>query len=60
MEGLTPADLYQERDLAVTTDFREPIGLVLRAHLGLPANQMDRIFPRYRTDSDNTGGLINV
>ena len=28
--GLSTASLYQERDLAVTTDFRDPIAAVLR------------------------------
>ena len=32
--GLQSSQLYQERDLAVTTDFREPISLVLRSHMG--------------------------
>ena len=58
--GLAPADLYQERDVPVTTDFREPIGRVLRTHMGLPAGQIDRIFPGRRPESDNTGGLIKA
>ena len=57
-KGLGPADLYDERDLAVTTDFREPIGRVLRAHLNLPARQIDRIFPGRNPESDHTSGLI--
>ncbi|HEX3409151.1 MAG TPA: DUF1501 domain-containing protein, partial [Candidatus Binataceae bacterium] len=57
-KGLAPADLYEERDLAVTTDFREPIGRVLRTHMNLPADQIDRIFPGRRPDSNNTSGLI--
>jgi uncharacterized protein (DUF1501 family) len=59
-KGLAPADLYEERDVAVTTDFREPIGRVLRTHLGLAASQIDRIFPGRQPDSDNTGGLIRA
>jgi uncharacterized protein (DUF1501 family) len=58
--GLAPAALYQERDLAVTTDFREPISQVLRAHLGLPAAQLDRIFPHRPPDSGNVSTLIKV
>jgi uncharacterized protein (DUF1501 family) len=58
--GLAPAALYQERDLAVTTDFREPISQILGAHLGLPAAQLDRIFPNRPHDSGNLGSLIKV
>jgi len=31
--GLSTANLYQERDLAITTDFRDPIATVLRSHM---------------------------
>jgi hypothetical protein len=44
----------------VTTDFREPIGNVLRTHMGLPASQIDRVFPQRPNDSGNTAGLIKV
>ena len=57
-KGLSPEDLYQERDLAVTTDFREPIGRVLQTHMGLPAGQIARVFPGYESAGDNTAGLI--
>ena len=43
--GLATSDLYQERDLAVTTDFREPIGVVLRSHLALTDGQLAQVFP---------------
>src|SRR5258708_28461571 len=43
--GLSTADLYQERDLAVTTDFREPIATVLKSHLQFSDAQIARIFP---------------
>ncbi len=58
--GLAPAELYQERDVAVTTDFREPISLVLNTHMGLPPSQIARIFPQGPRDSGNTSGLIRV
>jgi uncharacterized protein (DUF1501 family) len=56
--GLSTAQLYQERDLAVTTDFREPIRRVLEAHLGLPANSIEGIFPGCPAASDHINGLI--
>jgi hypothetical protein len=44
----------------VTTDFREPIGLVLNAHMGLPPSQIERIFPQSPRASGNTSGLIRA
>jgi uncharacterized protein (DUF1501 family) len=43
--GLSPADLYEGRDLAVTTDFREVFAEVARMHLGLTA--MGALFPGF-------------
>ncbi len=43
--GLATSALYQERDLAVATDFREPIGTVLRSHLALSDAQVAQVFP---------------
>ena len=41
--GLDPAALYEGRDLAVTTDFRDLFGEVVTGHLG--ARNLDQIFP---------------
>jgi uncharacterized protein (DUF1501 family) len=44
--GLDAGRLYQDRDLAPTTDFRSVAKAVLQAHLGLPADAVDRVvFP---------------
>jgi uncharacterized protein (DUF1501 family) len=44
--GLELAQLYQNRDLAPTTDFRSIAKAVLQAHLGLPQDALDRVvFP---------------
>ena len=43
--GLAPAQLYQGRDLAVTTDYRHAAGAVLERHLRLPDTAMAKIFP---------------
>jgi uncharacterized protein (DUF1501 family) len=58
--GLSAAELYQERDLAITTDFREVIAQVLAAHLGLPAAQLDKVFPNRPPASGTVAGLIKV
>ena len=39
------ANLYEGRDLAVTTDFRDVFGEVLAKHLGVPS--LGTVFPRY-------------
>jgi uncharacterized protein (DUF1501 family) len=43
--GLTPERLYQRRDLAVTTDFRAAIGVILERHLRLPDVKLVGVFP---------------
>ena len=44
--GLSDAQLYQSRDLAPTADTRSLCKAVLRDHLGLPEDAIDRVvFP---------------
>ncbi|HTV46342.1 MAG TPA: DUF1501 domain-containing protein [Stellaceae bacterium] len=43
--GLAPDQLYQHRDLAITTDFRAALAAILSAHLHLRDDQLDRVFP---------------
>jgi uncharacterized protein (DUF1501 family) len=45
--GLDPANLYQKRDLAITTDFRGAIARVLQAHLQLNQSQISQVFPGF-------------
>ncbi|HHI80395.1 MAG TPA: DUF1501 domain-containing protein [Planctomycetes bacterium] len=45
--GIGAKDLYQGRDLAVTTDFRDVMAEVLRKHMGLRRIPRD-FFPGYR------------
>ena len=40
--GLEPEQLFERRDLAVTTDFRDVLGELVRDHLG---QQPDKVFP---------------
>ena len=58
--GLSPAELYQERDLAVTTDFRDPIAMVLKSHMGLTDAPLMKVFPGHPAPSDNIAGLIRA
>ena len=45
--GLAPGRLYQARDLAVTTDFRDVLSAVLRKHFSLASAQIEAIFPGF-------------
>ena len=51
--GLAPGQLYESRDLAVTTDFRDVLGELVTAHLG--AGQIGAVFPGYKP---NYRGII--
>lgn len=44
--GLEKEQLYEGRDLALTTDFRDVLGELVSAHLGNPS--LDTVFPGYR------------
>jgi uncharacterized protein (DUF1501 family) len=51
--GLEPAQRYQGRDLAVTTDFRDVLGTVLTRRLAIDPSKLQQIFPKY------TGQILN-
>lgn len=45
--GLQPEQLYQERDLALTTDFRDVLGELVSKHLG--NRNLKSVFPGYQS-----------
>ena len=45
MAGASTGELYQERDLAVTTDFRDPLATVLKSHMGYAGRATRESFP---------------
>ncbi len=45
--GLATDQLYQKRDLAITTDFRDVITSVLERHINLDKTKLNQIFPGY-------------
>jgi len=47
--GLDPSQLYEGRDLAITTDFRRVLGEVVFEHLG--NTQLDAVFPGFDNQS---------
>ncbi|MBS0306230.1 MAG: DUF1501 domain-containing protein [Proteobacteria bacterium] len=53
--GLADSALYEGRDLAVTTDFRQVLAQLCERHLALPDAKLDEVFPRWPGFGD--GGL---
>ncbi|MEH2449492.1 MAG: DUF1501 domain-containing protein [Nostoc sp.] len=49
--GLSTAQLYQGRDLAITTDFRDVISAVLSNHLHLNEAKLNQVLPNYTSTS---------
>jgi uncharacterized protein (DUF1501 family) len=47
--GLAPEQLYERRDLALTTDFRDVLGELVQTHLG--NHDLQQIFPGYHAKS---------
>jgi len=54
--GLRPEQLYQERDLAMTTDFRDVLGELVSRHLG--GAPVAAVFPGYT--APNYRGIVAV
>ncbi|MEE3325806.1 MAG: DUF1501 domain-containing protein [Myxococcota bacterium] len=54
--GLGPAQLYQGRDLAVTTDFRDVFAEIADKHLGL--QDLTPLFPDFAADPAHYPGLL--
>jgi uncharacterized protein (DUF1501 family) len=56
--GLAPEQLYEGRDLALTTDFRDVFAEVATHHLG--ASNLRVIFPGFRPNPANFRGFIRT
>ena len=54
--GLAREQLYEGRDLAVTTDFRNVFGEIVQKHLG--AKDLAKVFPGYTLDPLRFRGLV--
>jgi uncharacterized protein (DUF1501 family) len=54
--GLKSHQLYEGRDLAITTDFRDVFAELAKKHLG--ATELNAIFPGYQINASNFKGLI--
>jgi uncharacterized protein (DUF1501 family) len=47
-QGLSQSALHQNRDLAITTDFRDVFYQILQSHLSLTVDSLNRVFPDYQ------------
>jgi uncharacterized protein (DUF1501 family) len=47
--GLSESNLHEQRDLPVTTDFREAIATILTQHLQLNSQQLASVLPNYQS-----------
>jgi len=56
--GLAPDQLYEQRDLAVTTDFRDVFGEVANRHLGV--TNLDAVFPGRTASAKNFRNVLKV
>ena len=56
--GLAPEQLNEERDLALTTDFRDVLGEAVYSHLG--NHSIDSVFPNYAGGPQHFRGLLRV
>ena len=54
--GLSPDQLWQQRDLAVTTDFRAIIGAALASSFDINARNLSVLIPNYQSDA----GMKNI
>jgi uncharacterized protein (DUF1501 family) len=58
--SLSPAELYQRRDLAVTTDYRTAIAAILERHLRLDDRRLPQIFPGLPPARVDLGQMLAV
>jgi len=54
--GLAPENLYEGRDLALTTDFRRVLGEVVYRHLG--NKKLGEVFPGFESNSAQFPGFL--
>jgi uncharacterized protein (DUF1501 family) len=50
-QGLNQSALHQNRDLAITTDFRDVFYQILQSHLSLTVDSLNRVFPDYQLNN---------
>ncbi len=58
--GLAANSLYEGRDLAVTTDFRQVLAEVCTRHVGLPEARLDDVFPGHAWQAGQALGVVRA
>lgn len=58
--GLSGNELYEARDLAITTDFRQVISAVLESQFGLASTQLDKVLPNGPNPSGEIRKMMRV
>jgi len=56
--GLAPEQLYEQRDLAVTTDFRDVFAEVAQKHLGV--TDLEAVFPGFTAQAKNFRNVLRA
>jgi uncharacterized protein (DUF1501 family) len=56
--GMSDGQLYQERDLAVTTDYRSVLGEIISSHLG--NHDVAKVFPGFSNDPREYLGILRA
>jgi len=56
--GLAPEQLFEGRDLALTTDYRDVFAEIAQKHLG--ARDLPKIFPAFNADPGSYLGLMRT
>jgi uncharacterized protein (DUF1501 family) len=56
--GMSDGQLYQERDLAVTTDYRSVLGEIISRHLG--NHDIAKVFPGFSNDPHEYLGILRA
>jgi len=58
--GLSEAELYQGRDLAVATDFRAVVAAVLERHMGLDRTTVGKVFPGFSASAGDPRAIVRA
>lgn len=58
--GMSQNELYEGRDLPVTTDFRSVVGSIIGEHLHLSQAQLDSIFPSFKIADKSLANIMRA
>lgn len=58
--GLAPEKLFEQRDLAVTTDFRAVFAEICQKHLRVAPEAMEKVLPGYQVEEKAFRGILRA